>query len=186
MNGKRKASSKFGGFIHDDMEQTIDLHVYQSTTYSFKVQFFFERKVMKMNEEKTKRYTTFVRGKEVELSKEQHVMKRRFRQRDEYHQRFKKPKEYSLEQAAEELIPIEYRKIREMKSLEEEVLIKIEVEWILNLIKARSESDYLLIIDLYINDLTEAEVARKMGTSQQNVHARKKRIIRWIRDKEEC
>lgn len=113
-------------------------------------------------------------------------MKRRFRQRDEYHQRFKKPKEYSLEQAAEELIPIEYRKIREMKSLEEEVLIKIEVERILNLIKAQSESDYQLIVDLYINDLTEAEVARKMGTTQQNVHARKKRIIRWIRDKEEC
>ena len=134
-----------------------------------------------MSENKTKRYTTFVRGKEYELTKEQHVMKRRFRQKEEYHQRKKQPNIYSLDQAAEELRPIEYRKIQEMNTLEEDVLIKLEAERILELIRKRSETDYEIIVDIFIHEMTEAEVAEKLGTSQQNIHNRKKRIIERIR-----
>ena len=132
----------------------------------------------------THKYTTFVKGQEVELSKEQHVMKRRFRQREEYHQRKKQPKICSLDQAAEELIPLEYRKNQEMNTLEQEVLIRMEVERILEQIRKRSETDYEIIVDIYINELTEVEVAKKLGTSQQNIHKRKNRIIERIRKQE--
>lgn len=137
-----------------------------------------------MEKQGTHKYTTFVKGEEIELSKEQHVMKRRFRQRDEYHQRKKQPKICSLDQAAEELIPIEYRKIQEMNSLEEDVLIRLEVERILELIKKRSDTDYEIIMDIYIHEMTEGEVAKKFGTSQQNIHKRKNRIINRIRKQE--
>lgn len=134
-----------------------------------------------MEKNGTHRYTTFVKGKEIEITKEQHVMKRRFRQRDEYHQRKKQPKIYSLDQAAEELIPLEYRKNQEMNTLEQDVLIQMEVERILELIKKRSDTDYEIIMDIYIHEMTEAEVAKKLGTSQQNIHKRKNRIINRIR-----
>lgn len=137
-----------------------------------------------MEKNGTHKYTTFVKGKEVELSKEQHVMKRRFRQRDEYHQRKRQPKICSLDQAAEELIPIEYKKTQEMNTLEQDVLIRMEVERILELIRKRSEIDYEIIVDIFIHEMTEAEVAKKLGTSQQNIHQRKKRIIERIRKQE--
>lgn len=134
-----------------------------------------------MEKKGTHRYTTFVKGKEIEITKEQHVMKRRFRQRDEYHQRKKQPRIYSLDQAAEELIPLEYRKNQERNTLEQDVLIQMEVERILELIKKRSDTDYEIIMDIYIHEMTEAEVAKKLGTSQQNIHKRKNRIINRIR-----
>lgn len=137
-----------------------------------------------MEKNGTHKYTTFVKGQEVELSKEQHVMKRRFLQRDEYHQRKRQPKICSLDQAAEELIPIEYRKTQEMNTLEQDVLIRMEVERILELIRKRSEIDYEIIVDIFIHEMTEAEVAKKLGTSQQNIHQRKKRIIERIRKQE--
>lgn len=137
-----------------------------------------------MEKNGTHKYTTFVKGQEVELSKEQHVMKRRFRQRDEYHQRKRQPKICSLDQAAEELIPIEYKKTQEMNTLEQDVLIRMEVERILELIRKRSEIDYEIIVDIFIHEMTEAEVEKKLGTSQQNIHQRKKRIIERIRKQE--
>lgn len=134
-----------------------------------------------MEKKGTHKYTTFVKGKEIEITKEQHVMKRRFRQRDEYHQRKKQPKIYSLDQAAEELIPLEYRKNQEMNTLEEDVLIKLEVERILKMIRERDEIDYQIIVSIYINEMTEAEVAMKLGTSQQRIHYRKKQVIEWLK-----
>ncbi|EHJ7843738.1 MAG: hypothetical protein KHW81_15815 [[Clostridium] innocuum] len=134
-----------------------------------------------MSEEQKKRYTTFVRGKEYELTKEQHVMKRRFRQREEYHQMKRKPKETSFEEAAEEMIPLEYE-FAKRDILEDKVLQKMEIERILNMLKAHSAKDCDLIMELYFKEMTETEVAKKMHITQQSVNERKRRILKWLRD----
>lgn len=65
-------------------------------------------------------------------------------------------------QMAEELIPIEYKKTQEMNTLEQDALIRLEVERILELIRNSNEIDYEIIVDIFIHEMTEADVSKNL------------------------
>lgn len=135
-----------------------------------------------MNDKETHKYSTFVKGKEIELTKEQHVAKRRFRQRDEYHYQFRTAKHYSLEQAAEELVPLEYENTKDMVSLEETVLQRIQIDELMKQLKKKSITDYIIIQKIYFEGFTEREVGEELCMKQQSINERKKRALKWLRN----
>lgn len=69
----------------------------------------------------------------------------------------------------------------ETRSVEEQILKKIEYEQLHKFISELSKEEQWLIQELYFEERTEREVAAELGLSQKAVNKRKQKILEKLR-----
>lgn len=137
---------------------------------------------LSMSNEK-KIYTLVVKKQRIEVSKEVYKAYYRCRDREVYLDRVHKKNTISLEALKESGFSIELNSSLISKESAEEKAIKNiligEIKEKLNLLKS---DELFLVKEIFEKGVSEREIARNIGVSQQVVHYRKMLVLKKLKD----
>ena len=121
-------------------------------------------------------YTIVVKKERIEVSREVYYAYHKARESERYQRQVAYQRELSLERFQEEGVNAEYQAVRSLRGVEDirrlyEALDELEAE------------ERLLIDELFFRGVSEGELAKRLGISQQAVSKRKRKLLKQLREK---
>lgn len=126
-------------------------------------------------------YTIVIETKRVEVSQDVYHAYYRMREKERYQRQLIERYERSLERFQEEGLPVEYQNGICHPATEEEVIRSEERMNLYLALNMLAKEDWLLIEQLFFEQLTEQELAMHLGITQQAVSKRKIKLLERLR-----
>ena len=135
----------------------------------------------------------FLNGEKFEVSKEVYKVYHRSRRYEEYFMyekktgkiiiegekvTFKDSLEVSIQKLEQEGIELKHN-----YNLEEDVLLKEKINTVHNALSKLTDEEYQIIKELFFYRRTEREVAKTLNCSNVNLHKKKKKILKKLKNK---
>ena len=140
-----------------------------------------------------KKYYIIINGEKYEISEEIYNIYYKSRRYEQYFMYEKKTGEIIIEGEKvtfKDSLEISIEKLEqegiEMKhnyNLEEDVLLKEKINTVHNALSKLTDEEYQIIKELFFNRRTERELAKRLNCSNVNLHKKKKKILKKLKDK---
>lgn len=128
-------------------------------------------------------YTIVVKKERIEVSREVYYAYHKARETERYQRQVAYQKEMSLERFQEEGVNAEYQAVRFHKGIEDELILAEEIRRLYEALNELEVEERLLIDELFFRGVTEGELAKRLGLTQQAVSKRKKKLLERLREK---
>ena len=142
-----------------------------------------------MNEANKQRYI-YIEGQAVPVSEDVYRVCKHYERKEEYFSRDLKSERFqritntflpSREDSYERLQEMAVQFPEENRSVEDQILKKIECEQLHKFLLELSKEEQWLIQELYFEERTEREVASVLGLSQKAINKRRQKILEKLR-----
>lgn len=124
-----------------------------------------------------KRYTLVVRRKRIEVSREVYKAYYIAYEQERYAKNKAKKLERSLERFTEDGVNAEYQYAKSRPSLEDQFLHRQTIEKLAAALDTLSETERMLIDELFFNRKSERQLATQTGIHNMTLHSRKVKIL---------
>lgn len=128
-------------------------------------------------------YTIVVKKERIEVSREVYYAYHKAREAERYQRQVIYQTEMSLERFQEEGINAEFHATRFQTDIEDELILQEDIRHLYEVLDSLEGEARLLIDELYFRGVTESELAKRLGISQQAVSKRKRKILKQLREK---
>lgn len=128
-------------------------------------------------------YTIVVKKERIEVSKEVYYAYHKAREAERYQRQVAYQREMSLERFQEEGVNAEYQALRFKQGIEDELILAEDIRRLYEALNELEVEGRLLIDELFFRGVTEGELAKRLGLTQQAVSKRKKKLLSQLRKK---
>ena len=92
-------------------------------------------------------------------------------------------RELSLERFQEEGVNAEYQAVRSQQGVEDVLILAEDIRRLYEALDELEVEERLLIDELFFQGVSEGELAKRLGISQQAVSKRKRKLLKQLREK---
>lgn len=128
-------------------------------------------------------YTIVVKKERIEVSREVYYAYHKAHEAERYQRQVIYQTEMSLERFQEEGVNAEFHATRFQTGIEDKLILQEDIRLLYEVLDSLEVEERLLIDELYFQGVTESELAKRLGISQQAVSKRKRKILKQLRKK---
>lgn len=128
-------------------------------------------------------YTIVVKRKRIEVSREVYYAYHKAREAERYQRQVAYQRELSLERFQEEGVNAEYQAVRSLRGVEDVLILAEDIRRLYEALDELEVEERLLIDELFFRGVSEGELAKRLGISQQAVSKRKRKLLKQLREK---
>ena len=128
-------------------------------------------------------YTIVVKKERIEVSREVYYAYHKARESERYQRQVAYQRELSLERFQEEGVNAEYQAARSLRGVEDVLILAEDIRRLYEALDELEVEERLLIDELFFRGVSEGELAKRLGISQQAVSKRKRKLLKQLREK---